>query len=152
MGRSSLFLFVAASIASAQDGTVVLEPTKKTAPRIVREAITNQPIHDYRLDGSLELTSADASKKKLGIVVFGRPMKDYSNVKTIIRVTSPPDAAGAALMIWQTDNAPNRIFYRAAGAPEARERSRVLPLAWKSSTQSYLFFLISDSQKSGRSF
>ncbi len=117
-----IFLIVTSVVpSSAQDGTIVLDPTKPNAPRIVREAITNQPIHDYRLDGRLELTSADGAKKKLGIIILGRPVKDYSNVKTIIRVTSPSDVAGATLMVWQTDHSPNQIFYRGSGASEPIE-------------------------------
>ena len=119
MRTAALVLLMA--FAAVGRGDNVAEPTKKNTPRIVREAITNQPIHDSRLDGKLILTSADGSKKTLGIVIFTRPSKDAATTETVIRILSPSDDPGATLLILQKEGEHARIYYHETQAQTAQE-------------------------------
>lgn len=95
----------------------VVEPTKPMGPRIVREAISNQPTGDFRLKGRLILTGKEGRRTTLGLVIFTKPSE--TTTKTIFGITQPPETAGAALLLIQSFDEPNQIYYRSAGADAA---------------------------------
>ncbi len=110
---------VVGSKLAAAAADIVLEPTKPTAPRIVREAVTNQPLHDFRLDGKLILAGTDGTKKTLGVVILTKPTE--TSTDTIFRIVEPVEVSGAALMVLQSADHPNQIFFRGPGEAEAVE-------------------------------
>ena len=119
LANGLLCLMVGSELAVAALADIVLEPTKPTAPRIVREAITNQPLHDFTLTGKLILTGTDGTRKTLGVMILTKPAEN--STQTIFRVIDPIEISGAALMVLQSVDRPNQIFFRAPGAAEAME-------------------------------